>query len=286
MLADPHGNLNQWLNGITLVPLGAPRWKMKKGEQYLRRICLENKLYYIERGRGRCQLGAAAIRIGAGDLIVVPERTELSLDDFGPGGLQFVVAYFHARIFSYINLLKLTGFPVCIRNTRNTPIAVLMEQAAREQALKAPGWKTAMAAQITLLLLYIMRHYGSAFTGMLKNEFPEELPRLLPVLEWLDKNLDNRQFKEQDLARRISLSPAGLRRLFKKVVRVNPVRYIQQKRIEKACFLLRNETLSIPQVAAATGFADVAFFYRVFKKHQQTTPAQYQRAATRELTMP
>ncbi|MBQ4145317.1 MAG: helix-turn-helix transcriptional regulator, partial [Clostridia bacterium] len=51
--------------------------------------------------------------------------------------------------------------------------------------------------------------------------------------------------------------------------------YITGKRIEKSVSLLMDEKLSIEEVAKESGFSDVSYFYKVFKKETGQTPKSY-----------
>lgn len=48
-----------------------------------------------------------------------------------------------------------------------------------------------------------------------------------------------------------------------------------QKRLHVAMQLLRQSTLSVMEVALASGFEDVAYFYRIFHRRTGATPAKY-----------
>jgi len=68
------------------------------------------------------------------------------------------------------------------------------------------------------------------------------------------------------------------RKLFKRVTGLNPVRFIQRRRVERACVMLRTTTLSIEQIAEACGFSDPPFFFRIFRLWTGTSPNQYRSA--------
>ena len=66
-------------------------------------------------------------------------------------------------------------------------------------------------------------------------------------------------------------------RCFKKYMDCSPMRFIEQKRMDYAKFLLSSENISIGEVATLCGYADFALFSRVFKKHFGYSPKQYQK---------
>ena len=51
--------------------------------------------------------------------------------------------------------------------------------------------------------------------------------------------------------------------------------YIEGIRMENAKELLKNEGLSIADVAASVGYLDTNYFGKVFKKYSGITPGQY-----------
>jgi AraC family transcriptional regulator len=74
------------------------------------------------------------------------------------------------------------------------------------------------------------------------------------------------------------LSETHFRRLFHEVFGTSPVQFIRQRRIERACSLLRSTANPIKQIAADCGFAEEAFFSRVFHQALGKSPAAYRRA--------
>lgn len=67
-------------------------------------------------------------------------------------------------------------------------------------------------------------------------------------------------------------------RLFKKETGLTPVRYIHQKKIEKAQLILLTDNIPIKSIAYSLAFDDYSYFIRVFKKVTGTTPQAYRNA--------
>ncbi len=79
-----------------------------------------------------------------------------------------------------------------------------------------------------------------------------------------------------ELARELRLSPNYLNSVFKRETGVSILQCVIDRRIEAAKNLLRgNGSLSIKEVAAATGFHDQLYLSRVFKERTGTTPSAY-----------
>jgi AraC family transcriptional regulator len=63
-----------------------------------------------------------------------------------------------------------------------------------------------------------------------------------------------------------------LLRYFKKAFQVKPHQFVIQCRLEKAIGLLKNQSLSISEVAIKSGFADAAAFSKAFKQRYGVSP--------------
>ena len=79
------------------------------------------------------------------------------------------------------------------------------------------------------------------------------------------------------LAARFYLSRSNLTRMFKAVTGFTVTEYLTFTRVKKARALLENTRLSVTDIAGQTGFGNVTYFERAFKKLTTMTPLQYRR---------
>ena len=73
------------------------------------------------------------------------------------------------------------------------------------------------------------------------------------------------------------VTPNALINFFKKNFGMTPVEYINSVRIGKACELLRKKQFNITYIATETGFPDINYFSRTFKKHLGISPSYYRK---------
>ncbi len=98
--------------------------------------------------------------------------------------------------------------------------------------------------------------------------------RLRGVIDYIDASLAS-EISLGDLADVAGLSPNYFLSAFKKATGKTPHRFLTEKRVAKACELLRNPQLSIVNVALAVGFSSQSHFTTVFRRFMKTTPASY-----------
>ena len=102
----------------------------------------------------------------------------------------------------------------------------------------------------------------------------EKAKKLLPVIEYISKNLSN-EIKNDDLAKMIGVSTVYFRKLFAQVYGMSPMNYVKNLRIKKAKEMLRSDHGSITDIAFSLGYSNIYDFSRDFKKRTGTPPSKY-----------
>lgn len=114
-------------------------------------------------------------------------------------------------------------------------------------------------------------------SGFLKDAVPAHNitdQRIKMSVRYIRKNL----YKEIDLdtlAKMCYLSKDHFIRLFNEEVKTTPIKYINQKKIERAQLMLLTKSCPIKDIAYALAFNDVSYFNRLFKQLVGCTPTEY-----------
>lgn len=96
--------------------------------------------------------------------------------------------------------------------------------------------------------------------------------RMKGMVAYLRAHLDQ-PITRRSLAREFGITPEHVNALFKKQLGVTPTQFIHRERMQLAYRYLRDEGLSVKEVAARVGFDDPFYFSRVFKRVMHRTPA-------------
>ena len=80
------------------------------------------------------------------------------------------------------------------------------------------------------------------------------------------------------LATKYNLSMARLSEMIKENLQVNFSDYIASLRIQRAKELLRDESISIQEIAEIVGYNDYFYFTKVFKKVEGISPSKYRKS--------
>jgi AraC family transcriptional regulator len=129
------------------------------------------------------------------------------------------------------------------------------------------------------LASYVSARYGKASERSLSAK-PASLSmaQRTQIKTFVERELGT-NFGLVDLAAQAGYSPDHFSRLFKEAFEQSPHQYVLSRRIERAMTILRDETLSIAEVAGACGFSSQGHFTTVFRKRTGTTPGAYRRDA-------
>lgn len=98
--------------------------------------------------------------------------------------------------------------------------------------------------------------------------------RLAFVVNFIKSNLHD-PLSIEALSRKACMSQSHFFRCFKNELGISPIDYINIERIKLAKTLLRNPRKSINEACFESGFNNISYFNKVFKKFTNQTPKQY-----------
>lgn len=160
----------------------------------------------------------------------------------------------------------------------------------------APGVRRVPAAAEALVGLAVRELAGSQdpgrldlLAGLLTSYLAEATPetrtpargardQLAYADSLLRAHLD-RPFAAGELADALFISPGYLRQIFQRAYGHGPMHHLLRLRVEHAQRLLRDDALTVEQVATRCGFASPFHFSRVFTRLAGTPPAAWGKAA-------
>ncbi|MEX1028473.1 MAG: response regulator [Paenibacillaceae bacterium] len=119
----------------------------------------------------------------------------------------------------------------------------------------------------------ISQFYGDAIKAMVQIRKDRKHLDLNEVKAHIDHYYQD-PISLETIAQHFFISKEHLSRSFKVFTGENMSDYMIRKRMEKAKGLIVEQGLAIKHVAQMTGYADIAYFYRVFKKYYGFTPGQ------------
>ena len=95
------------------------------------------------------------------------------------------------------------------------------------------------------------------------------------AIKFLECHIFDLDLSIDKICKNNNLSRTHFNKLFKKTYGITPVKYINNQRIKKAKFLLRNGNYTNEEIAHLCGFGNIKYFYVVFKNITGQTTKEY-----------
>ena len=146
----------------------------------------------------------------------------------------------------------------------------LANSIVHTHAMQGPA-RDAVLKGLILALLGLFRNLIETGAGKLNSDIGKVFQAKCLVRE----QFANPELSVQGIADSLGCSADYLSHLFHTETKERLTRYIQRIRIDGATLALERTTLTISEIAYASGFADPAYFGRVFKQHKGMTPQEY-----------
>ena len=129
---------------------------------------------------------------------------------------------------------------------------------------------------VNALILHLLEHYSTTRPN-LRECVAGQLSqyRLHQIIDYIYAYLD-RDLSLKELSTLVQMSPHYFSGLFKQSTGITPHQYVIRCRIERAKDLLKQNKLSIAEIATQVGFVDQSHLHRHFKSLVGVTPKTYQ----------
>lgn len=154
-------------------------------------------------------------------------------------------------------------------------IEEIYKKMNREFTHKEDGYIELLRLYVTELMLIIFRTMRKSEQTPSK-EATGNLMIVDKIIEYLKDNYCQ-SLNLQDLSMMVFLSPNYISRLFKEFTGLTLTDYIQSKRIEEACRLLKETNKKIIAITEEVGYKDQKHFQQVFKKITGVPPSTFRR---------
>lgn len=117
-----------------------------------------------------------------------------------------------------------------------------------------------------------------ALSGRLPGHRAGEEDRIAEICRYIDRHFAS-GLSTHELASRFNMNANYLSTLFHQRAGLTVMGYISHVRMNAACRLLAETTMSVARVAETVGFTDPKYFHRVFKTTKGVTPGEYRQGS-------
>ncbi|BFH60449.1 AraC family transcriptional regulator [Paenibacillus azoreducens] len=256
------------------------------------------QIWYVSKGEFLHTLGTRQYRITKGDLFLVPPYTMHRIQAFENEkieilGCEFMPSFINERFddssrdqtFFDTNYLKHFLRSDCSHHSQivfdgvtDGKIRNLLQDMLSEYEGRAPFFQIVLKANLLQLLSIIIRQVNGELVKAGFQKIERYRDTMNKVVEYIDQNA-HEDIKLEHICAISNMSKPTICRLFKEWTGKTFNRYLVDLRIANALVLLQRPSLSVTEVCYATGFNELAYFCRIFKKYTGISPNQFRKQA-------
>lgn len=214
--------------------------------------------HFVLSGRGKLITGEKTYKIKGGQMFFLKPNTTIEYYPDEAEPWEYVWFAFRGGISEHYG--DLLGFDTPVKDCKNREkIRYILKNCF--ETLKAGGGYFGVLS--TFYKLMEISTVIQPDTGI------EYVKRVI------DEGYTRTDFSISSLYVEVGISHPHLLRLFKEKYNTTLIKYLNQKRIEYACQLLKTTDLSVKSVAFSSGFSDELHFMKTFKKNTGVPALRY-----------
>ena len=214
--------------------------------------CGGEKIYTFDSGE--------TLSVKKGELIFFPKGSNYSI---------VVAAESDMYCINFQTSDNATPTPFVLRPKHTDEIFTAYQEAEKAWRLNKAGVQFKCKAELYKIFYALYKEYAQPYV-------PESKQSLLsPALEYIHKHYTEELINVEQLSRLCGISYEYFRRLFHQFYGDSPVKYINELKLKRAKELLSSGLYSVSDAALQSGFTDVSFFSRYFKKRVGVPPSLY-----------
>ena len=228
-------------------------------------ITLNNQLYILEKG----------------DIVFINSETVHKGTPFDCvyECIVFHAEYLYSERFDSFSFLKNIIDCECRINEHFSPSSGRCYRALNDifEAFKGGGEAQKFQVISAFYQFFAAVYEEGQYTPNIGSSVPsndKSIAMLKTILSFLRENYDKPITLEM-LSHTIQKSPKYLGAFFKSMTGKTPIEYLNEYRVEKAARKLRVTDLSVTDIAFSSGFSDLSYFIKTFKRIKGVSPGKY-----------
>lgn len=245
------------------------------------------EIIYIKKGTGCITADLIPFRVSAGDIVIVPPGQLHSIEQLADASMEY------ENIIFQLSMLMAPQGDVCSEeffqpmiHGKLLPDTLYKPESPLYPALSgcldaiddicrnfAPGYQLAIKGQLFSFFYELTK----SFHCPLPQKNNKSLDRLKGLLKYVETNYPEK-ISIADAARICGFSQSHFMKFFKSSMGVSFIDYLNDYRITMAARLLTSSSDTVVNIASETGFENLSYFNRVFKRKYQCTPTEFRKA--------
>lgn len=249
--------------GFGISTIGYHDFSRCYNPEYSSRVQNFHTLHFVISGKGILKTGGETYNLSRGQMFFLPPNTEICYYPAANEPWEYV--WFSLKGDMCEQYAKRLGFDKPVKPCTNFSKIKYLLKNLFDALEQGGGYFGVLSTFYEIMEISTVVH---------SNAGVESVKRII------DEGFTRTDFSISSLCTDVGISHPHLIRLFKDKYNITLIKYLNQKRIEYACELLKSTDLSVKSVAFSSGFSDELHFMKTFKKHIGISALKYKQENT------
>lgn len=172
------------------------------------------------------------------------------------------------------------ALPVSLKSRQMKSVLSCFDEMTEEAENENIGWREAITAKLTLLLIDIRRMAETQGSSYVYREKKDSALAAM-ILQLVRENYFDSAFSLKKAAEMLYKSPSSVSRSFFEITGRHFSDYLRSYRMQQASYLAAETELSNEEIAQRCGYCDFNSFYKQFRSFIGSTPGEFRRSRNR-----
>ena len=233
------------------------------------------ELTYVDTGILYTEVDGVQYTVGEKELIIYGPG-QFHTQQTGNQAASYVTIMFNMENTSlalpsdWYNVLINQVFPY------NKKIYTLVKTLVQESSNSAPYTDCLMHCLLTETILRLLQGvYASPSmqpSGVVRQNYQDEL--FDQIIAYIESKIYE-PLSVANICQHFSISRSTLQLLFKNTVNQSPKKYISDLKLEKSCWMLRENKYTISEISLKLGYSSIHYFSNAFNQKYHISPSEY-----------
>lgn len=250
------------------------------------------EISYVKQGKGRYYIESKTYDMEEGDIVVINNIEPHYMEVLPPQKMLQPVVMFDPKLvwsdesrmfdFQYLKPFfdRSSNFSNKIdsKSDIGRKIFRLLTEIEEEYTFEPVGYKHMIKAKLLHIVTYLIRHFQDSEKQLESiSQKSRKLQKMELVFDYINRNY-SRKIPLKELSSKAFMSPNYFSAFFKESTGFSPVEYLNKVRVSKAVELLKSTDKDICEISLDCGYANLANFNKMFRKHTGMTPSTVRRS--------
>ncbi|WP_059066246.1 helix-turn-helix transcriptional regulator [Mediterraneibacter massiliensis] len=227
------------------------------------------ELFLVVNGKGNFLFKDSIYPIKSGDLIIIPPYVGHSEQSLKDTPLEYYVLGIDGIIFTKKG--EQTAEQIFFHLKNKAVFTDLFSQILREARRNEYGADAICQHLLKILIVKITRLQNLVPLPVQNTHIAKECAY---IKQYLDSHYSDR-ITLNTLARLTHMNKYYIARSFTKYVGIPPIQYLNLRRLDAACMLLKDTDHSLSNIASIAGFSSQTYFSQAFRNQYGIAPLRY-----------